>query len=212
MRDRFQAQLRTQLGFLQRSSESFDAGFTDEALRIAVVVRTLVHGTSKSTSLLAHLGSTGIEILSLTTDVIAMFASGDPFYGGAKAPRFFNGAGMFAGGVFRPKLGDSAPGYFRPAESWWLQVLVILDHVQFTRKSIVLSAANQDGGAHVDAKLTADYVSLIAPGSVGSLVTTDANGIIVAEAPISDVHFVALRQMAYEVLHSPALLALADLH
>ena len=60
----FKAQLRRQLQFLKASSAAFDAGFHDEAVRIATVVRLLVHQTKSSTSLLKHLNATTINLLS----------------------------------------------------------------------------------------------------------------------------------------------------
>ena len=50
-----QDHLTEQIGFLLRSAESYDNGFTDEAKRLAVTIRVLVHDTGKSTSLLKQL-------------------------------------------------------------------------------------------------------------------------------------------------------------
>lgn len=47
--------LKTQLRFLERSAESYDQGFEDEALRLATIVRVLVHDTDRSHSLLGQL-------------------------------------------------------------------------------------------------------------------------------------------------------------
>ena len=49
-------QLQRQLGFLRRSCELYDAGHKDESLRLSVVIRTLVHDTRSSTSLLKQMG------------------------------------------------------------------------------------------------------------------------------------------------------------
>jgi hypothetical protein len=48
--------LRQQLGFLRHSAALFDQGSEDEALRLAQLVRILVHATSSSHSLLSQLG------------------------------------------------------------------------------------------------------------------------------------------------------------
>jgi hypothetical protein len=48
--------LKRQKAFLGRSSHAFDAGAEDEAVRLATVIRVLVHDTPNSTSLLTHLG------------------------------------------------------------------------------------------------------------------------------------------------------------
>ena len=49
-------QLRRQLTFLRNSAASYDGGYPEEALRIGVVIRVLLHDTKYSTSLLKQLG------------------------------------------------------------------------------------------------------------------------------------------------------------
>jgi hypothetical protein len=48
--------LRQQLGFLDRSAALFDQGHEDEAIRLAQLMRVLLHDTSASHSLLGQLG------------------------------------------------------------------------------------------------------------------------------------------------------------
>jgi hypothetical protein len=48
--------LRQQVGFLERSAALFDQGHKDEAMRLATIIRTLVHDTGASHSLLGQLG------------------------------------------------------------------------------------------------------------------------------------------------------------
>ena len=47
-------------------------------------------------------------------------------------------------------LGDSAWKEFIPVTQWWTQ-LVMTGKNDLSRKDIILAAANEDGGAHVDA-------------------------------------------------------------
>jgi hypothetical protein len=51
-----QAHLDEQLGFLERSAAAFDQGYEDEAKRLAVTLRVLLHETTQSHSLLVQLG------------------------------------------------------------------------------------------------------------------------------------------------------------
>jgi hypothetical protein len=51
-----QTHLDEQLGFLERSSAAFDEGYEDEAKRLAVTLRVLLHETTQSHSLLRQLG------------------------------------------------------------------------------------------------------------------------------------------------------------
>jgi hypothetical protein len=48
----FRAHLKRQLGYLERSCASYDSGYKDEAIRIATIIRVLMHNTGATTSLL----------------------------------------------------------------------------------------------------------------------------------------------------------------
>lgn len=205
---RFEDHLLRQLRFLERSSAAYDAGFQDEAIRIATCIRVLIHDTARSTSLLNHLGATGIHLLSTCRDISRLVDGSDPFYAGARM-QFFNGMAVMGDGGYRVKLGNGPVKETITVQEWWDQTVYVLDsRTRLSRRDIVLAAANKDGGAHVDERLTPEYELLIAPGSLGILISQQESGL--TERPISDGHFVALRQMAYELLNSPELLALAN--
>jgi hypothetical protein len=200
----FKGHLRRQIGFLERSCNSYDAGYHDEAIRIATVLRVIIHDTKSSISLLKHLNSTTINILS-TTD--------EP----KKRTIFFMGMGISrvvvdgknSYSVYIPQLGDGPISYFVPLSKWWNQIVMVLDGKhRLTRRSIVLAAANKDGGAHVDKKLTEEYEALAKDGATGYLVYKFDSKTV--EIPDTNAHMVSLRQMAYEVLNSPALLKICD--
>jgi uncharacterized heparinase superfamily protein len=56
MNRRFHHKLAEQLRFIRRSSDAFDRGEEEEALRIAVSLRTIFHDTTQSVSILRHIG------------------------------------------------------------------------------------------------------------------------------------------------------------
>ena len=70
---------------------------------------------------------------------------------------------------------------------------------KLTRKDIVLAAADQDGGAHVDAVPSRKAMELIE--GVGTL-TTISQGRVTRRL-LDNHHFPLLRQFAHEVLSSP---------
>lgn len=188
--------LQRQLGFLENSCASYDAGHHSEAIRIATVIRVLLHDTGKSTSLLRHLAATDIQLLSTTFDPPSW-----AFH--------FMGLGQFGGGRgYVPQLGDGPINTLIPVTTWWNQVVMVIDRTRITRRDLVLGAANKDGGAHVDTNLTAEYEALATDGVVGSLIYRMSDDSEVA-APIQGAHLLSLRQLGYELLHSPALLDLA---
>ena len=66
-----------------------------------------------------------------------------------------------------------------------------------SRKSIVLSTANKDGGAHVDDNISDEFASL----KRGFWTFEKEN----SSKELADYHFIAIRQFGYELLHSPEL-------
>ena len=198
-RAKFADHLKRQLKFLERSCEAYDNGYIDEGIRIATIIRVLVHNTSHSTSLLKHLNATTINLATNGLD---------------PAPQSI----MYIGGQIKlengkisygPNLGSSPFAGHIPLSKWWDQVVMVVDKGhRITRRQIVLGAANSDGGAHVDIKLDRAYAALARDGVLGVIYQV-SNG-VGSSKPVSGAHLVSLRQMAYELLNSPELLKLAN--
>jgi hypothetical protein len=190
----FKEHLQRQLRFIERSCESYDKGFEDETVRIATALRVLFHDTSRSISLLKHLGASP----NLLTTVRPLVAGAGVI--------FFDGIGLISvgpeGAIIPPKFGDGSYKGFLRHDEWWHQIICISDQIKITRRDIILTAADKDGGAHVDPKLTAQYEELQA----GVWTTASASS---CERRIENYQFVFLRQAGYEVLNSPDLVALA---
>ncbi len=205
----FANQLRKQLDFLERSCSSYDAGYKDEAIRIATVIRVLIHDTDNSTSLLNHLRALGIKLLSTCPDVDAEFSDLSIYQACS-----FRGLGIMKisagkGAELLPGLGEEDYRTMVPVQKWWNQIVWVLDNsTKLTRKSIVLTAANKDGGAHVDKTLTREYKSLSSGGAAGSYSGTTGGKRFKGE--IKDAHLVSIRQMGYELLNSPDIVSLAQ--
>jgi len=152
----FKAHLFRQLGFLWRSCQAYDEGHIDEAVRIATVIRVLIHDTQASTSLLKHLDAENILLSSTVvthTDIkpVFMSAMGRTRITSTETTR-------------KPNTDPTALQIQLTVPEWWGQVVYIYGQVQATRKSLILGAANKDGGAHVDTKLNKEYEALIQPG------------------------------------------------
>lgn len=196
----YKAHLRKQLGFLQRSCAAYDEGHTDEAIRIAIVIRILIH-QGGWTSLLQHLDATTINLRSTPGES----PSGNVL--------MYFGLGLFelrgGKGAYRPELGDGPPiSRLIPVAEWWDEIVFIVNGTRLRRRDIVLGAAHKDGGAHVGAKLTPEYEALALDGALGNFEYLSPEGIYTQ--PITDSHLVALRQMGWELLNSPDLLGLAN--
>ncbi len=107
----------------------------------------------------------------------------------------------------RPNTDPSALQLQLPAPAWWTQVVYVYGAINATRRSLVLGAANKDGGAHVDTKLNPEYEALMRTGERGWFhysPTSDDRF-----QPVTYEHFLYIRQMGFELLNSPDLLALA---
>lgn len=200
--DNFANQLLRQLGFLERSCISFDAGHRDEGIRIATSLRVLFHDTGRSTSLISHLNGTHIRLLSTV-----------PNFEGSNHIVHWQGIGVYrlAEGRYRliPGLSDEETFGFLQLKEWLSQIVWVLrSDLVLTRASIILNAANRDGGAHVDKELAEEYSTLVSgkENVVAHYRTEEKEW----TEPFLDGHLVALRQMAYEVMNSPDLIGLSQ--
>src|SRR5271156_2989077 len=72
--DDYKNHLQQQLNYIKRSAELYDEGEHDEAARIAVCLRVLLHDTKNSISLLTHMNSKNIKLASKTSDDAPLFA------------------------------------------------------------------------------------------------------------------------------------------
>lgn len=187
----FREHLRRQLSFLQRSATAYGNGYLDEAYRIAIAVRVLIHNTSQSTSLLHHLNADSIPLLS-TTEPASPKAV---FYDGMSLIQV---AGPSNTITIRPALDSSLIHRFVSARDWWTEEIYVHDQTRLCRKNIVLVAANQDGGAHVDHSLDVEYAQF-KQGIWFAPITPNT------AANMPEPQLIFLRQMAYEILNSPAL-------
>ena len=205
------------MGYIRRSCEAYDRGHKDEAIRIATALRVLMHDTRRSVSILEHLKVKGIMRLNSTCYPPP---PGAMMFGGLV--RF--GMRVEQGQVSRwiePVLDDEAhPHAVVPLQEWWEVPIYItsagnplptggvaVETKSIRRKDVILAAANQDGGAHVDAELDPDYARLSSPGGLGFMEgeATLPDGTKERMPPMEDAHLVLLRTMGYEVLVSQSL-------
>jgi hypothetical protein len=185
-------QLLEQISFIKNSASGYDRGNESEAKRLATPIRILVYDSRTSRSLLGLLGMKGIGFYDtaheinennlLTEWCIVTMRIGS------------GGTGFIAPLDDSPR-GEGVPVTF---EKWWNKpIFRDKDRNILTRKDIVLSIANQDGGAHVDPELEAKYVKLSRYNSLGWMASTP-----LGEIPLPGPHLPALRQIAHEVLKS----------
>lgn len=187
-RDELEEHLRNQVGFLRVSGESYDSGTPSEAVRLAVVIRILVHGTKASHSLLGQLGLK--ESLR--------FIDTAPQWEGEMMPRLSRTILSTSGSArFVPRLDNLVmPPVEKAFVDWWnFVVMADEDGNEFSRRILVLALANKDGGTHVDPELWAEYAALSRSGSLGWVIVDADGGRPWLENPVP----ASVRQIAYEV-------------
>lgn len=197
----FKKQLEKQIQFLRNSCDAYDKGEKNEAVRIAVALRTIFHQTDKSTSLLTHLNR--FPTVLSTCEIIPP----GKFFWPNLTKLHFSPVQEFA--EYIPKLDTALTKNFIPYRTWWgNETVYLLGSMNIKRKDLVLSAANKDGGAHVDSSYNIEYETVL--NGVGWSIDVNRPDGTNVKLPFKNGHLAAIRQMGYEILNSSNLLNLIN--
>ncbi|WP_020476227.1 hypothetical protein [Zavarzinella formosa] len=194
---RFSDKFHEQVRFLSRSSAMFDQGAEDEALRIATSLRVLLHDTKSSTSLFTYLGLTSTQMLTSSRG----HGNWQDYLSHVLNPNSSEPLKM------RPLLGDKFLEV--TFARWWSDEPVFIHQSKdYSRRIICLSAANKDGGAHVDSDLEEYYETLAAGRYMFGITGNFEYGGHLPPFPQGvtiypkNAHFALIRQFAHEFLCS----------
>jgi hypothetical protein len=182
---------------LGASCESFDRGHHWESFRIATAIYAMVHdGGRNSRSILTQLGLRGGLRLSSKVNIRPGNLLADMplvvFRISQQGPQCLP---ILDGG---PLDGQSQQLQFG---KWWEQTILAHSHrgLALSRRDLVFSMRNQDGGAHVDPNLTDEaYVrfSRIHPGTPRFISTTTG------EMPFTGIVEACMRHVGWELLQA----------
>jgi hypothetical protein len=180
--------------FLEASSQAYDAGFEGEAKRLAVVLRVLLHDTKQSHSLLQQIGVK--SRLRFDDSAVPINPSNLLPEPGLVMLKLTAGSG----GRYIATLDDLSPSRVKSRAAfagWWSNpVMKLSDGRTWSRRDLVLTLANQEGGAHVDPTLDPDYEHLARLNALGWMFV-DERG----ERPFEgNAVAAAVRQVAHEVI------------
>jgi len=195
--DDLEALLAEQLEYLRLSCASFDGGCEAEAKRLTAPLRVLLHdGKGCSRSLLGQLGLKGVPFWdSAPPDVPGNLLSYSGLVGMSLSTQ--DGAKYYA------PLDNRIPGGGRwiSFDAWW-NAIVFRDNAgnSLSRKELVLTVAEQDGGVHVDAALNENYAKFTQDNALGWMFSSSSGG----QGALEGAERAALRQIAHEVLKSVA--------
>jgi hypothetical protein len=191
--EELESHLREHLQFLKSSADAYDGGFEGEAKRIAVSIRVLVHDTGRSRSLLGQLSRKEHDFVDSAFPLVPHNKS---THSGLVVTSMVPGIGAkYVAFLDKPPHGQVRSVNF---DSWWsAPVFIDSSGRTMNRKDLILTVANQDGGAHVDSALDATYADLSRNNSLG-WVYSDSNKS--APEPLSGPERAALRQICHEIL------------
>ncbi len=151
------AKLKEQMQFLRTSLCAFYEGEFAESVRIATIIRVLVHETSRSKPLLRQAQPNGLDLPILNhaserPDEKAVF-------------RFAVSARI--GPTIAPAVDLGSSHYVvTTVGTWWNAEVFTFQtklgrQLVYTRKDVILILANKEGGAHVDEYEDPDYTRLL---------------------------------------------------
>lgn len=221
------AALQRQLSFIKNSCDLYDRGFEDEAIRIATAIRVILHDTAASTSILSLLAAKDISLVSsvgVVDERGCVAFSGALSFIRAKMENSNEGPPTIEASALPLGVEALASGCVMQADEWWNQVIYIFpDGGRYSRKDLILDAANKDGGAHVNKSkmLPPIYAKLARNFAASRLVSVDENQVAEFSVQIfcnndgpdgvvvKNMQYADLRQMANELMHSQELVALS---
>ncbi len=197
--------LKSQVGFLERSADAFDAGNEDEGERLALHARILLHDTGNSHSVLGQLGVK--TTLGYTDTSIHAERETRDHGGGLYSQTVTMHAGLVGmattpdgSWTYSPVLAPDDGGRINPPatfDQWWRKpFLKDTSDRPITRRSVVLDVANKDGGAHV-AKAIPEAFRLLTSGASLPFQTGEDDGEF---SDMPGVVMATMRQVAFELL------------
>jgi hypothetical protein len=176
-----------QLGYLRNSLNQIEKGDYFEVKRVASTIRTLIHDTTMSHSLINQINN---HSANLFDKECFFFANGQPLKGTlaeslyaeirCRVPRIrFDEFNFNAKEVFRT---------WNTLEDWWDGLLFKNPTCEkfFSRKDVILHFANKEGGSHVDPNITlTEQDALNSIKEINDLSETTIGYIMVIESGIS---------------------------
>lgn len=199
--DELKEHLRLQMGHLRRSCEAYDKGELSEAQRLAASCYLLVYDpvTSRPTkSLLLQLG--------LKSKMLFFDESNMSLLQGLKfQPQMTIGQPLvsmqFGGGSdgrYIPLLGTTKSAHQVKFQGWWEGLAYIgwKGGHNLSRKNLVISLRNQDGGGHVDDHIRDPAYKQMSENADERVTVSSGSA---AGVPIKFAHWASMRQIAWEL-------------
>lgn len=208
--DEFRDALTEQINMLEDACAGYDQGKLYQSKNIAVVLRKLLHTTGNQTALLKHFGMSDWRFLTsnsfrrLSPNSVPLNNSGLLAYDFSReniemTPQVdLSGYDREENWIqFAVWWDDDIIHYVRTGKGIDLRMHLKRDDRHISRKLITLMVTDQDGGAHVDAKLSTAYAKLIREPSAGFFFKSLNGETYQIEG---NIHLAMVRQIAAELL------------
>jgi len=186
--DDLQHQLAEQLGFLEKSANDFDQGEEAEAKRIAAALRILLHDTKNCKSLLGLLDMKNMSFYDTSmedeSNIQTSHCSLVHVLLTSKPPRYV-------------ALLDDTKYKKVDFDTWWNGIVFKdFDGYTISRKDLITTMADQNGGAHVDQSVNKDYSKLSKGDSLKRMYSKNGKHWF----NMQGAELATVRQIAHEVL------------
>ena len=189
----YREHLREQIYFLQSSAKLYDLGTEIEAKRMAVSLRVLLYDTKDSSSLLGQMQ------LKKKMKFVSTAQKYDPSNLLSQQCLLSMTIGP-NGGFYNPLFENDNHFRLISCRDWGFEVVFCDVHRKlYRRKDLIQLLANMDGGAHVDAEISDNYVGLKENDLTGWVFhSTDGLERGMNNNPVH----ASMRQMTFEILQS----------
>ncbi len=198
--EEIQQALHDQLSFLKTSCELYDKGKVAEAQRISSAVYIMLHdGHKRTSSILSQLRLKGS--MSFVSFVPNSTPSIEEDFAIDAMPLVIFQMSQ-DGGRYRPRLNDGPPTGFKllSFDEWWEEKVLYSSglNTPLTRRELILTVRDQDGGGHFDGKIKNEAYVFIKGPEFGWKITTTAGEMV----PEVDACLATIRHIAFELQHS----------
>ncbi|TIL30046.1 hypothetical protein [Mesorhizobium sp.] len=181
-----------QMAALRTSAKAYDEGSKWEAKRLAACVYILVQDKGRAVSMFTQMGM---------KEHLEFVSSAGPLKPGNFAPEFplavLVPSQSSAEYVPRCTWYSIMECRAFPFELWWEQPILQANNEILTRKTLVLSLRDQDGGAHFDSSLDPIYRGFATEHKGGFFIVHADDGRR-EDMPLGP-HFASMRQIAWEI-------------
>ncbi|SRR5260370_5136300 len=156
-KEKILAKLKEQVAFLRTSLRAFYAGDLAESVRIATIIRVLVHETGMSKPLLKQAKPNGLELPIL--EHVGEWPGEEQIFSFAVSVRM--------GSTIAPAVDlGSTHHTLSSVGAWWNRTVFTFQsrvgtQLIYTRKQVVLILSDKEGGAHVDPTEDPNYARLL---------------------------------------------------